>query len=129
MQVPDWVRDYYALVDSGDGAGALAAMAEDVHVRVGSRPPATGRDEAAATLRAFHANFARVSHEILAVWEDGDTTICEFTASYTLHDGSLLALPSLTVLRREEGQITHMRVYIDDGPIGERAAARPAADS
>jgi ketosteroid isomerase-like protein len=121
---PAWVTEFYASVDSGDGPGALSRMSADVELQVGSRPPVSGREAAGATLGAFHQSFDRVSHEIHHVWEAQDTVICEFTATYQFEDGRRLPLPSLTVLRRSEDQITHMRVYIDEGALRDRAAMK-----
>jgi ketosteroid isomerase-like protein len=114
---PDWVRDFYAAVDSGDSANALGRMSPDIHVQFAGRPPVDGREQAAATMGAFHASHRRVSHRILNVWPIPGGAICEFTATYELHDGSLLPLPSLTVLTCADGLITNMRVYLDEGPL------------
>lgn len=116
---PAWVTEYYALVDANDGAGALARLAPDVRLRVASRPGVKGRDAAAETLRSFHHGFASVSHEIHNVWQAGDTTICEFTATYLMHDGSRRPLPSLTVIRRDGEAIIEMRIYLDEGSLTE----------
>jgi ketosteroid isomerase-like protein len=119
--VPRWIEDFYGAVDANDGPGALAQMTPDVRLRFTSRPPAQGREAAAATLGDFHRGFVRVSHQIHHVWNDGRTFICEFTATYTLHDGGQLALPSMTVLERDHGAIAGMRVYLDEGPLALRA--------
>lgn len=119
VAAPDWVSDFYAAVDGGDGPGALAQMAPDVAVQVAARPVARGREAAGATLAAFHRSFDTVSHEIRNVWAADDTVICEFVATYRLHDGRRLALPTLTVLRRAGGLIAEMRVYVDEGALRE----------
>jgi hypothetical protein len=60
---PGWVRDFYADVDAGLGADALARMAPDVTLQFGARPVASGRDAAGRTLAAIHEGFEDVSHE------------------------------------------------------------------
>jgi ketosteroid isomerase-like protein len=124
IEPPDWVRDFYADVDAGLGAEALARMTADVTVQFGARPVASGREAAGRTLAAMHASFDQVSHEFRNVWVAGGTVICEFIATYRLHDGSLLPLPSLTVLTARGEQIASMRVYIGEAPLIERAKAR-----
>ena len=124
VEPPAWVRDFYADVDAGLGADALARLAPDVALQFGARPAVSGREEAARTLAAVHESFDQVSHEFRNVWVAGDTVICEFIASYRLHDGSLLPLHSLTVLDPRGEQIASMRVYLDEGPLRERAKAR-----
>jgi ketosteroid isomerase-like protein len=117
---PDWVRDFYAAVDAGEGPAALAQLAPDVQLQFGSRPAVIGREAAASTLAAVHQNFHRVSHEFRNVWQCQDTVICEFVATYSLHDGTRLPLATLTVLRRSDAQIASMRVYLDEGPLRDR---------
>ena len=122
-QTPPWIADFYAAVDANDGPGALARMTPDVRLRFASRAPAEGRDAAAATLGDFHRGFERVSHRIHHVWSDASTFICEFTATYTLHDGSQLPLPSMTVLERDGDAIAEMRVYLDETLLAEHPGA------
>jgi ketosteroid isomerase-like protein len=117
VTAPDWVRLFYDAVDANDGTRALAQMAPEISLQFGARPAVAGRDAAAATLRAVHAHFERVSHTFRNIWETRSGVICEFVAVYLLHDGSRLPLPTLTVLERADGQITSMRVYIDEGAL------------
>jgi ketosteroid isomerase-like protein len=114
---PDWVSRFYAAVDAGDGEAVLAQMAPDVEVQFGLRELARRRDAVARTLAAVHAPLAAVRHEFRNVWTQGDVTICEFRAHYTLRRGGELTLPSLTVLERGKNGIAAMRVYMDEGPL------------
>ena len=114
---PDWVSRFYAAVDAGDGAAALAQMAPDVEVQFGLRELARGRDAVAQTLAAVHAPLAGVRHEFRNVWTQDEVTICEFRAHYTLRRGGGLTLPSLTVLERGPHGIVALRVYIDESPL------------
>jgi ketosteroid isomerase-like protein len=120
---PPWVRDFYADVDAGNGAAALERLATDVQLQFGARAVANGREAARSTFAAVHHGFVDVSHEFRNVWQAGDTAICEFVATYRLSDESLLPLPTLTVLRRRGEKIASMRVYMDEGPLRDRAPA------
>jgi hypothetical protein len=99
-------------------------MASDIVVQFAARPVAVGREAAAATMGAFHRSFRRVSHRFLNVWTMPDCVICEFSATYELHGGSTLTMPSLTVLAPDGEQVAEMRVYLDESPLLE---APPAA--
>jgi ketosteroid isomerase-like protein len=118
------VTEFYAAVDAGDGRAAANRLAPGVTVQVAARPPVTGREAAGDTLRAFHGSFDRVSHAFRNVWTAGETVICEFTATYLLHDGRRVALPTMTVLRRAGDLIAEMRVYIDEGALRDAAAEK-----
>jgi ketosteroid isomerase-like protein len=109
----------YADVDAGRGDAVVARFAPDVELQFGGRPVVTGPEAASATLRAVHEPFLAVSHEIRSVWEQGDTTILEFRATYALKRGGEVTLPSLTVLHRRDGAIASMRVYLDEAPLRE----------
>jgi hypothetical protein len=115
---PDWVVDMYTEVDANNGPAVLARFAPGIELQFGARPVVTGVEEARRTLAAVHENFLRVSHSYRNVWQLGDTTVCEFVATYSLPDGRELPLPTLTVLRRDgDGRIAGMRVYMDEGPL------------
>jgi ketosteroid isomerase-like protein len=121
VSVPAWVQSYYADVDAGNVPGVLQRLAPDVELQFGAREVATGRDAAARTLAEVHERFLTVSHEFRNVWEAGNTSICEFIATYRLHDESLLPMPTLAVLQRSGNQIASMRVYLDEGPLRARS--------
>jgi ketosteroid isomerase-like protein len=107
----------YEDVDAGRGDAVVARFAPDIELQFGGRPVVTGPDAARDTLRSVHEPFHSVSHEFRSVWEHGDTTICEFRATYDLKRGGVITLPSLTVLQRRDGAIASMRVYLDEGPL------------
>jgi hypothetical protein len=107
----------YEDVDANRGPAVLARFAPDVELQFGARPVVTGVEDAQRTLGSVHENFVSVSHRFVNVWELGDTTICEFEATYLLPNGEHLPLPTLTILRGSNGLIESMRVYIDEGPL------------
>jgi ketosteroid isomerase-like protein len=112
-----WLKDMYEDVDASRGPDVLARFAPEIELQFGARPAVTGVEEARRTLMAVHENFVSVSHRFVNVWEQGDTTICEFVATYLLASGERVPLPTLTILRREGDRIASMRVYMDEGPL------------
>ena len=115
--VPDWLREHYARVDANDFAYVLGKFADLIEVRFGNRPPALGREAARELLADVHRAFESSHHRFGGVWQQGSTTLVQFDVTYTLHDGSTVPMGTFTVLEREAGLITSMRVYIDEGPL------------
>jgi ketosteroid isomerase-like protein len=115
--VPEWLREHYARVDANDFAYVLAKFADDIEVRFGIRPPATGKDAVRDVLADVHRPFESSLHRFTNVWEQGATTLVEFDVTYTLNDRSLVRMETFSVLEREGGLIKSLRVYIDEGPL------------
>jgi ketosteroid isomerase-like protein len=114
---PAWLSEMYEDVDANRGPDVLARFAPDVELQFGARPRVEGVENAQRTLAAVHENFISVSHRFVNVWEEGDTAIWEFVATYLLPSGEQVPLPTLTILRRRNGLIASMRVYMDEGPL------------
>jgi ketosteroid isomerase-like protein len=121
-RAPDWLRAQYARVDANDFAAVLGGFSDEIEVRFGNRPRATGKEAVARLLADVHRSFASSRHRFADVLQLGGTTMVEFDVVYTLHDGSRVPMETFTVLEREDGLITSMRVYIDEAPL---LAARP----
>jgi ketosteroid isomerase-like protein len=107
----------YEDVDAGRGEAVLARFAPDMELQFGSRAMVSGVEAAQRTLAAVHENFVSVSHRFVNVWVEGDTTICEFVATYLLPSGERVPLPTLTILRTAGKRIASMRVYMDERPL------------
>jgi ketosteroid isomerase-like protein len=112
-EVPDWVREHYALVDAAEVDRYVADFAPDVELRFASNPPVHGRDAAREALAAGHAEHD-LAHTVVNCWSVGDTTILEFDVVYTYRDGHSHAAPSVAILRRNgDGLIDSLRVYVE----------------
>jgi ketosteroid isomerase-like protein len=123
VQVPDWLREHYARVDANDFASVLGGFSDRIEVRFGNRPPAAGREAVSQLLADVHRSFESSRHRFTNVWQQGNTTLIQFDVTYTLHDGWTVPMGTFTVLEREAGLITSMRVYIDETPL--RGAGLP----
>jgi ketosteroid isomerase-like protein len=118
--VPDWVREHYALVDANAVDTYVERFAPDVELRFASHPPVHGREAARVALAAGHAAHD-MQHTIVGVFEDGDTTVVEFDVVYTYRDGRVLHAPSLTAMHRgPDGLFDSIRVYVDQHFPDER---------
>ncbi len=117
VEVPDWVREYYELVDANDFAGCAQRFADDIEVQFGSRPVVRGKQEAGRTLASAHEPWISVSHHIRDLWREGDVTLIAFAATYLLKAGGTKTIPTFTVLRRRDDLISQLHVYIDEGSL------------
>ena len=117
VPVPDWLREHYARVDANDFAYVLGRFSDQVEVRFGNRPPATGKEAARELLADVHRAFESSRHRFANVWQQGGTTLVQFEVTYILHGGATVPMGTFTVLDREDGLITSMRVYIDEAPL------------
>jgi hypothetical protein len=132
VEVPEWVRAYYELVDANDFAGCAARFADDIEVQFGSRPVAHGKPAAGETLAAAHEPWISVTHHIRNLWQVDGRTFIAFAATYDLKAGGTTTIPTFTILRRRGDLISHLHVYIDEGSLlddGQRrsASASPAS--
>jgi ketosteroid isomerase-like protein len=112
IEVPEWLRRHYELVDAGRLDDYRADFANDVELRFGHAPAIDGIDAVAERLAAGHARHA-IAHTFEHVWQAGDTTIVEFSVTYTYPDGRAETTPVMTVLERRNDLITSLRIYID----------------
>ena len=117
VPVPNWVREYYELVDANDFAGCAARFADDIEVQFASRPVAQGKEAAGRTLAAAHEPWVSVSHHIRHLWQVDGRTLIAFAATYDLKAGGTKTIPSFTVLRRRGDLISHLHVYLDEGSL------------
>jgi ketosteroid isomerase-like protein len=124
-RVPDWLATQYARVDANDFAAVLGGFSDEIEVRFGNRSRARGRDAVARVLADVHRSFESSRHRFTNVWQQGATTLVEFDVVYTLRDGSTVPMETFTVLEREDGLITSMRVYIDESPLLAPRRAAP----
>jgi ketosteroid isomerase-like protein len=115
--VPPWLQEHYARVDANDFIYVLGRFSNEIVVRFGNRPAATGREAVRELLADVHRHFESSRHLFANVWHQGTTTLIQFDVTYTLHDGSQVPMGTFTILDREDGLITSMRVYIDETPL------------
>jgi ketosteroid isomerase-like protein len=112
-EVPDWVREHYALVDSGDVDRYITDFAADAELRFASHPPVHGRAAIRDALAAGHAEHD-MAHTVINCWEVGATTIVEFDVVYTYPDGHSHTVPSVALIERNaDGRYTGLRVYVE----------------
>jgi limonene-1,2-epoxide hydrolase len=111
------IRDMLAAFDKNDMTELITFVTIDVRLQLMNTQPVQGQHAFAAAVGAFHDSVARVRHEILDLWIDGETVVAELRVHYTRLDGREVALPCCNVFRLHEGCITDYRSYMDATPV------------
>src|SRR2546428_13896891 len=89
----DWVKHYYAVVDSMDIEKFGPLHTEDVHLRFGNAETVVGRDAVVRDIADFWGAIKGLRHNFVQTWEEGDVKIVEALIDYTRHDGTVLPVP------------------------------------
>jgi hypothetical protein len=87
-----WVERLFATIDLQDEEEFTSFLTEDATFRFGNAPEVIGREDARKAVADFFSSIGGPSHEMLGVCDLGETVICEFTVTYTRHDGEMLTL-------------------------------------
>jgi ketosteroid isomerase-like protein len=104
-------------VDANDFGYVLGRFSDVIEVSFGNRPRARGKEAVRELLADVHRAFESSHHRFANVWQQGRTTLVQFEVTYTLHGGRTVPMGTFTVLEREDGLITTMRVYIDEARL------------
>lgn len=111
------MKELFEIVDRMDARGFAEEFIEDGRFRFGNWPTATGRAAIEKTVADFFAGVQGLRHEILDVWDEGETVICELEVTYTRKDGSDVQLPAATIGRRRGDLLADYRIYMDVNPL------------
>src|SRR6266849_2461942 len=99
----DWVKHYYAVVDSMDLEKFAPLHTEDVHLRFGNTD--------------FWGAIKGLRHNFVQTWDEGDVEIVEALIDYTRHDGKVVTLPCTSILRKRGALAQDLRIYMDVSPV------------
>jgi ketosteroid isomerase-like protein len=111
------VRAIFAAFDAEDVAALAAFMTDDVRLRLGNGEMVAGKPAFVEAVNAFFGSVARVRHEVIDVWSDGDVVIAELDVHYARLDGGEVAVPCCNVFRLRDGSVAEYRTYIDVTPV------------
>lgn len=111
------VKRMFAAAESNNVDEYTSFFTKNAMFKVGNLPPVFG----AQGIRDFEAPVRQVvksmSHDIKAVWEQGDVVICEMEIAYTRRDGKVLTLPCINVIQIEGGKVQKLQAYLDPSPV------------
>jgi ketosteroid isomerase-like protein len=111
------VQRLFAAVEAKDVEAYAAFFSSNARYQVGNAPLVVGpkgiRELAAQVMQVVK----NVTHNIKAVWEQGDTVICEMEVIYTRFDNKEFRFPRIDVIKVEDGQVQDFQAYIDANEV------------
>lgn len=123
MSEQSWIETMLAALDAEGVPGLFPYMHEDVEFRFGSFPAGRGRETFDETWRAISTHITSISHELLDVWDSGDSAVCRGNVTYELTDGGTVTVPFANVFYLREGKIAEYLIYVDASAVFGRSDA------
>jgi ketosteroid isomerase-like protein len=119
----DWIKGYYALMDSGDLDGCDRYFAPDATLQIAHLPQIVGYEAIDRVMRAgmAHPMVRSIAHDVKAAWEEEDgVVIFEVVARYTMADGDEVDVPGVVIGEVSDGRFTSQRIAADLSPVYNR---------
>jgi ketosteroid isomerase-like protein len=114
----DWAGDFFRSADSFDIEQLVGWFSDDIEVRFGNQPAITGRAAAREAFAGFWSSIGGMRHSREALVSLGDMAAQMSIVTYTRHDGSEVAMPVASHLRRAApGKIDRLWIFIDMAPL------------
>jgi ketosteroid isomerase-like protein len=112
-----WIDEMFAALDADGVPGLFPYLDENVSFRFGSFPPGRGRDAFDAAWRTISTDIDSLSHEILDVWDAGESAVCRGNVTYVLRDGRRITVPFANVFYLDGGKITKYLIHVDASAV------------
>ncbi len=110
-------------VDRKDASLFAPYLADGCVFQFANAPEVVGRANVVRALAAFYETIDALRHELLGVWEVGNTTVVRMRVTYTRLDGSEVSMPAAVIFERgDDGLIIDYRIFIDQAPLFSDAA-------
>lgn len=117
MKGQELAEAVFARVDAMDANGLATWLTPDSTFVFGNWPPAEGPDAAERVVADFFAGIDGITHDILGVWESGETVVVRLDVTYKRKDGRSITLPCANIWRVSGNKIADYRVYMDVNPV------------
>ena len=115
----DWVKEYFADVDTLEVGALLSHLTDDVVVNWGNADPFVGKQAVSEAIGGFYQAIDGMQHELVSVHDQGPETIVEANVNYTRKDGRHVRVRAATFFRRRGDLVDELRVYLDTAPVFE----------
>jgi len=93
-------------------------LSEDGIFTFGNMPTAKGRAATVAAVSRFFGSIAKLKHEIVGVWQQGDTVFVQLSVRYTRKDGKILTLPCANIWKLDRNnKIADYSIFMDINPV------------
>jgi ketosteroid isomerase-like protein len=115
--MPHWVHDLFAAIDAMQADRFATFLTEDARFTFGNAASIVGRTAIRDAVAAFFGTIKGLRHDITAVWEVGETVICQLAITYTCHDGRVVPVPAANIFSMRDTRVCDYRIYIDLSPV------------
>jgi len=112
-----WIQEFMAALDTLRTDDILPHFDEQACFRIGSSLPIVGRPAIRDAMAQLFASMRVVRHACVQVWVTPDSAVLEASVTCARSDGATVAVPSVGILRVQEGQIVDYRWIMDPAPL------------
>lgn len=113
----EWVREYFATVDTLNADNIIVNFGEDGRFRFGNTEPAIGKEAIRDALIKFFSAIKAMHHENVGLWLGDKSAVFEAEVTYTRQDGTTVTLPCASILRFRGNFIYDFRMVMDATPV------------
>jgi ketosteroid isomerase-like protein len=111
------IKQMLAASDEMNIEKSLQLCTDDVVYKFANFPIVVGKQAIKESFAGFLQNFQSIKHNILSIWETGETIIVEMEVSYIRQDNKIFTLPCCNVFYMEGEKVQEMRIYMDISPV------------
>jgi ketosteroid isomerase-like protein len=111
------VGKIFAVLDGGDVQGLAAMMDDSVRLQLANADESHGKESFVTAVEAFLASVDSFRHQVIDVWDDGDTIVAELRVHYTRLDGKKVTVPCCNVFQLSDDLVWAYRSYLDMTPV------------
>ena len=113
-----WYLDYLTAMDGKDIDRYGSYLADDCVLFMNNDGPITGKAAILGMLGPYWQSFGSIEHDLLTILGDEREFMLEALNHYHRLDGSAVTLRAVAITaRRDDGQVTAVRIYTDTGPL------------
>lgn len=117
VDVPDFVRAFFAAVDSMNPENFRPILDQNVIFRKGNDGEILGLENMIESSRGIVSKIKAMEHNFVQVYSDKGKTISETFVHYELPNGQTYFLPFLTAFERKGDKISKIHIYGDMTPL------------
>jgi hypothetical protein len=117
VEVPDFVRAFFAAVDSMNPENFRPILDQNVIFRKGNDGEILGLENMIEGSKGIIAKIKKMEHNYVQVYSDKGKTISETFVHYELPNGQTYFLPFLTAFERKGDKISKVHIYGDMTPL------------
>lgn len=111
-------RQIFTDIDTMQADAFLQHLTPDVRFTFANHDPAEGREAVRGAVEGFWSSIAGLTHHVKDVWdvEDG-VTVVHAEVEYRRHDGKVVTVPNVDILRWQGDKVADWRIFIDLAPV------------